>query len=104
MSAPRTPAPAIRLTGLDLARGLAVVGMVLVNYMYVFSHDLISAIGKEPSSFNALSVFAQAVAGLVLVGFAGRAAAVFLVLLAWDCRFRFAGGAGGPIRFFVTCC
>ncbi len=69
-----------RLTGLDLARGLAVIGMVLVNYVYVFSHDLVTRIELDPSALGEFPPLAQAIVGSVLVGLAGRAAAVFLVL------------------------
>ncbi len=81
MKNPRAPSPPCsRLKGLDLARGLAVVGMVLVNYVYVFSHDLIRTLEEIPSTFGDLSLPAQGVVGFVLMGLAGRSAAVFLVL------------------------
>ncbi len=69
-----------RLLGLDLARGLAVIGMVLVNFVYVFSHDLVVTLEIDPNSMSMLSPLAQGIVGSILVGMAGRAAAVFLVL------------------------
>jgi len=69
-----------RLTGLDLARGLAVIGMVLVNYVYVLSHDLVSVIEQDSTAIETLSPFALGIGATVLIGLAGRAAAVFLVL------------------------
>ncbi len=69
-----------RLTGLDLARGLAVIGMVLVNFVYVLSHDLVGIIEQDPTAIEALSPLALGIGATVLIGLAGRAAAVFLVL------------------------
>ena len=98
-----------RLTGLDLARGLAVIGMVLVNFVYVFSYDLINTIETDPDSIVLLSPLAQFIVGSVLVGLAGRAAAVFLVLFGIGISLQTAriqmgsrpGGANPMIRRYL---
>ncbi|MCP4546347.1 MAG: DUF418 domain-containing protein [bacterium] len=69
-----------RLGGLDLARGLAVIGMVFVNFMYVLSHDHLALIEADETAISALSGVDILTGGIVLVGLAGRAAAVFLTL------------------------
>ncbi|MCP4291688.1 MAG: DUF1624 domain-containing protein [bacterium] len=68
------------MAGLDLARGLAVIGMVLVNFVYVFSQNHVVALENSPDAFNALSLSSQGIAAFVLMGLAGRAASVFLIL------------------------
>lgn len=69
-----------RLAGLDLARGLAVIGMVLVNFMYVFSQSHIVRLVQDESTLQSHSPLGLALAATVLMGLAGRAVAVFLVL------------------------
>lgn len=69
-----------RLVGLDLARGLAVIGMVLVNFVYIFSHDFAAALATQPELLARHGLFDQGVVLFVLVGLAGRAASLFLVL------------------------
>lgn len=63
-SAPRLPASTARLEGLDLARGLAVGGMVLVNFKFVMGLEGVEAGGL----------------GLLAGIFDGRAAATFVTL------------------------
>lgn len=69
-----------RFTGLDVARGLAIIGMVLVNYMYVLSYEYIHEIEMNESAIFGHSGFGLLVAGFVLLIVAGRAASIFLVL------------------------
>ncbi len=69
-----------RLDGLDLARGLAVVGMVLVNFMYVFSHDPLTQLDAGLSPAHEPSLVGIGAALLVFTLLAGRAVAIFLVL------------------------
>ena len=69
-----------RLFGLDFARGLAIIGMVFVNFMYVFSHDYITVIEANEMAIQGHSALGLLTAETVLVVLAGRAAAIFLVL------------------------
>ncbi|GMR23982.1 MAG: hypothetical protein BMS9Abin37_2465 [Acidobacteriota bacterium] len=62
------------------ARGLAVIGMVFVNYMYVFCYTYIAQLEHDESALFAHSEIDIALALVVLAGFAGRAVGVFLVL------------------------
>lgn len=69
-----------RLAGLDLARGLAVVGMVLVNFMYVLSHAHVMRLAEDPATAQDHSMLGLTFAITVFYGFGGRAVSIFLVL------------------------
>jgi len=77
-----------RLVGLDVARGLAIIGMVFVNFMYVFSNDLVMELEKNEAAIGEHSIFGQLAAWSVLVVLAGRAAAIFLVLFGMGMRLQ----------------
>lgn len=72
--------PAYRLVGLDVARGLAIVCMVLVNFAYTLSATHAARLATDDAAASEYSFAALAAAVLVFQVFAGRAAATFLVL------------------------
>lgn len=69
-----------RLVGLDVARGIAIMGMVFVNFMYIFSHGYVAEIEANEMAMQNHSIMGLLAAGIVLIVLAGRAASIFLVL------------------------
>ncbi|EME18049.1 heparan-alpha-glucosaminide N-acetyltransferase domain-containing protein [Rhodococcus triatomae] len=77
MSVTANPAPTMRamrgrLTGIDLARGIAVVGMVAVHSLYAYGDDGLPTLSYRISAGHASAMFAV-LAGVAIALLSGRA-------------------------------